>query len=473
MNSKTLLAIYFLFLLTSCVQPTSQPTDADTSGTPNMPNPASVYCEQQGYTLEIRTASDGSQSGVCIFSDGSECDEWAYYRRECTPATQDASLPNPASVFCEQQGYTLELRTAPDGSQGGACVFPDGSECDEWAYFRGDCKPTVPVTPIGSSQVDSQGWKIFTNETHGYSFLYPAEATLVTNDEPLKSMTIYGSGMGNESWSIAHPMDREEYRIPEEADLLQWLTDHYLLGEEQLPDEQIAGTTAIHFRHAASPQSCADDRYYFAHAGQLFQILIGHGGETENWELSNRFLQSFKFFEPTSNDTAPAPFPTALPIDPAAYQDWSTYTHPVYGFSFRLPDGWVVEEVSSGDPFLAGHALNLYSLTDAQPNNIRLTFRRVGEDTVLWPTGVGQGEFIQQGTLEISAQTVLRMFLVCPTGEVTAIWYHQFAGHPNITIGNLEFGIIFTTPGHCEPGLNLSGETQLVGEMIIASINLQ
>ncbi len=141
MNSKTLLAIYFLFLLTSCVQPTSQPTDADTSGTPNMPNPASVYCEQQGYTLEIRTASDGSQSGVCIFSDGSECDEWAYYRRECTPATQDASLPNPASVFCEQQGYTLELRTAPDGSQGGACVFPDGSECDEWAYFRGECGP--------------------------------------------------------------------------------------------------------------------------------------------------------------------------------------------------------------------------------------------------------------------------------------------------------------------------------------------
>jgi putative hemolysin len=48
-------------------------------------NPASVYCEEQGGRVEIRTASDGSQYGVCIFADGSECDEWAYYRGECGP----------------------------------------------------------------------------------------------------------------------------------------------------------------------------------------------------------------------------------------------------------------------------------------------------------------------------------------------------------------------------------------------------
>jgi putative hemolysin len=54
----------------------------------NMPNPASVYCKQNGYTLEIVTADDGSQSGVCVFPDGSTCDEWAYFRGECGPATQ-------------------------------------------------------------------------------------------------------------------------------------------------------------------------------------------------------------------------------------------------------------------------------------------------------------------------------------------------------------------------------------------------
>lgn len=53
--------------------------------------------------------------------------------------TPQAGLPNPASVYCEQHGNKLEIVTAADGSQSGVCVFPDGSTCDEWAYFKGEC----------------------------------------------------------------------------------------------------------------------------------------------------------------------------------------------------------------------------------------------------------------------------------------------------------------------------------------------
>lgn len=78
--------VMVLLLLSACTPPQTQP-DADPASTEvsiaNMPNPASVYCEEQGYRLEIRTAADGSQSGYCIFPDGSECDEWAYLRGEC------------------------------------------------------------------------------------------------------------------------------------------------------------------------------------------------------------------------------------------------------------------------------------------------------------------------------------------------------------------------------------------------------
>ncbi len=74
------IAIACVVTLGSCATTTPPPTPP---AQPNMPNPASVFCEQNGGKVEIRTAADGSQSGACVFSDGSECDEWAFYRGEC------------------------------------------------------------------------------------------------------------------------------------------------------------------------------------------------------------------------------------------------------------------------------------------------------------------------------------------------------------------------------------------------------
>jgi inhibitor of cysteine peptidase len=53
----------------------------------------------------------------------------------------EASLPNPASVYCQENGGRWELRSAADGGQYGVCIFPDGSECEEWAFYRGECGP--------------------------------------------------------------------------------------------------------------------------------------------------------------------------------------------------------------------------------------------------------------------------------------------------------------------------------------------
>jgi putative hemolysin len=85
-----------LFTLSACSVTHDQPTPA-----PDMANPASVFCEENGYKLEIRTIADGSQSGVCVFPDGSECDEWAYFRGECglaTPVNLEATLTTEPSV---------------------------------------------------------------------------------------------------------------------------------------------------------------------------------------------------------------------------------------------------------------------------------------------------------------------------------------------------------------------------------------
>jgi putative hemolysin len=60
---------------------------------------------------------------------------------EATVEPGDAGLPNPASVYCEEQGGRVENRTAADGSQYGVCIFPDRSECDEWTFYRSECGP--------------------------------------------------------------------------------------------------------------------------------------------------------------------------------------------------------------------------------------------------------------------------------------------------------------------------------------------
>ncbi len=67
---------------------------------------------------------------------------------EPEPTTQESPLEpgiaNPASTFCTEKGNTLEIRTQADGGQVGYCVFPDGTECEEWAYYRGECAPGTP-----------------------------------------------------------------------------------------------------------------------------------------------------------------------------------------------------------------------------------------------------------------------------------------------------------------------------------------
>lgn len=62
----------------------------------------------------------------------------------CAPPptpTAEGQLANPAAVYCQEQGNTYEIRSDEAGNQYGVCIFPDGSECEEWAYFRGECGP--------------------------------------------------------------------------------------------------------------------------------------------------------------------------------------------------------------------------------------------------------------------------------------------------------------------------------------------
>ena len=59
-------------------------------------NPASVYCVNHGGKLDIRTTSLG-QTGICVFSNGYECDEWNYLKGECSPVTMSGGVNSTMS----------------------------------------------------------------------------------------------------------------------------------------------------------------------------------------------------------------------------------------------------------------------------------------------------------------------------------------------------------------------------------------
>jgi len=120
---RILTSMIVLMALTACTRPATVATPepaATEMPQAGMPNPASVYCTQQGNKLEIRTAADGSQQGICIFPDGGACDEWTYYRGECGPAAQKSPTPAEAVEAATEAGG------GPGGGHGSAANASGG-----------------------------------------------------------------------------------------------------------------------------------------------------------------------------------------------------------------------------------------------------------------------------------------------------------------------------------------------------------
>lgn len=47
-------------------------------------------------------------------------------------------IANPASVNCVKKGGKFSIIDKPEG-QVGMCALSNGTVCEEWAYFRGEC----------------------------------------------------------------------------------------------------------------------------------------------------------------------------------------------------------------------------------------------------------------------------------------------------------------------------------------------
>jgi putative hemolysin len=177
----------------SVTQATSNSTETDIPQA-GIPNPASVYCEQQGNKHEIQMASDGSQPGICTFPDGSTCDEWAYYRGECGPAAQKSSTPAnvvEATADASDRGPGGSGGTGGDGSGG---YMPPGTS-EELADWWGVIRSTQP----GAQYNDYfERWDLGQIIYFGIDSLDPAvQAQIVALRDSGKIVHLYGTLFSN------------------------------------------------------------------------------------------------------------------------------------------------------------------------------------------------------------------------------------------------------------------------------------
>jgi putative hemolysin len=105
------------------------------------------------------------------------------------------AVPNPSAVYCIKCGYQYQIRTDSTGGQYGVCVFPDGSECEAWTYYRkcnwpqncSDCNCPWPCpTRIIYVDDDAEGANNGISWQDAYKYLQDALADANSAEKPLE-----------------------------------------------------------------------------------------------------------------------------------------------------------------------------------------------------------------------------------------------------------------------------------------------
>ncbi len=205
------------------------------------------------------------------------------------------NMSNPAAVFCEEQGYTYEIRQNEDGSQYGVCILDDGSECDGWAFFNGSC-PDPEEGFATTMNIDLSNWVRYTNTEFGYTLLYPPECEVMVANKG-HMVSFIGPLENNKRWPmiiISHG-NSNFYRPPAGSDVQEWIMGNGHHVSMVHPDATLGGLPALHLSQESSPQVYASDDYYVIRGEQLFHITLLHTGGRQDWTLYEAFLDNFSF----------------------------------------------------------------------------------------------------------------------------------------------------------------------------------
>jgi len=139
-------------------------------------NPASVNCKEKGGTSVNKTMPSGGQYGLCYFDDNRACEEWAMFQGDCpVGGVKTTGYDTEAQSFCAWSGgSTFAVENA-------VCIFKDGSQCPDEAFYAGTCQKGQPI--------DSAGLQTYNNNQLGITFEYPKSFPV-----PVYQANAYGTG---------------------------------------------------------------------------------------------------------------------------------------------------------------------------------------------------------------------------------------------------------------------------------------
>jgi len=277
--------------------------------------------------------------------------------------------------------------------------------------------PTPTPVPPTSTPVPPKDeiadWKTYTNERYGYSLRYPPDCTFgpmpkgckqkppeerapeclcfLNAEDPdqvrLEAFTRVKDDIKGASFGVS----RSAHDPPPGADLIEYIKEKFSSYGEipNEPNAKVGGMPAVRLYVPPSPMAFSWEVIFFIKDGKLLEIRMHDVDEKANRELYDRISSALDIVV------------EALATQPAdEYPGWATYANADYGFSFRYPSTWTLQE----EP----HFVKLSQQTWA----LVVGYRRATEDPEILRTGPGAGDMEHRSTVTFLGQERPRVVLV-------------------------------------------------------------
>ena len=74
-----------------------------------------------------------------------------------------AKIANPASTYCVEQGWEVVIKEDADWAQSGVCKLKDGTEVEEWEYYRANHTEAATWDVVEASEAEASTWDTASN----------------------------------------------------------------------------------------------------------------------------------------------------------------------------------------------------------------------------------------------------------------------------------------------------------------------